>query len=110
MSFGVMILEKTTLHEIGLRIAQRRRELSLTQEKLAEMMDVSIQMISNLERGNKAIKIDNLIKLSSSLQVSTDYILTGKRPEMVNLPEKMCKLSERDYKIVDALVDALIEE
>ncbi len=109
MNFGVMILDKTNLHEIGLRIAQRRRELSLTQEKLAEMMDVSSQMISNLERGNKAIKIDNLIKLSCSLRVGTDYILTGKRPEMVNLPEKMSQLSERDYKIVDALVDALIE-
>ena len=106
----MMILDKKTLHEIGLRISRRRRELSLTQEKLAEMMEVSNQMISNLERGNKAIKIDNLIKLSSILRVSTDYILTGKRPEMVNLPEKMSKLSEREYKIVDDLIDALIEE
>lgn len=39
-------------------------------------MNVSIQMISNIERGNKAIKIDNLLKLCDILKTSTDYILT----------------------------------
>ena len=43
-----------SLKKIGERICQRRREIGLTQEKLAEKMDVSVQMISNLERGNKA--------------------------------------------------------
>ena len=65
------------LKEVGERICERRKNLGYTQEQLAERMDVSIQMISNLERGNKAIKIDNLLKLSKILSVSTDYILTG---------------------------------
>ena len=38
------------LQEIGLRIAQRRKELNLTQERVADLMDVSVQMVSNLER------------------------------------------------------------
>ena len=46
---------------------------------MSAWMDVSVQMISNLERGNKAIKIDNLVKLSRILNVSTDYILTGEQ-------------------------------
>ena len=44
------------LVEIGNRISSRRRLLGYTQEQVADMMDVSIQMISNLERGNKAIR------------------------------------------------------
>ena len=55
------------LKEVGERICERRKNLGYTQEQLAERMDVSIQMISNLERGNKAIKIDNLLKLSKIL-------------------------------------------
>jgi len=51
------------LKEIGQRIFERRRELRYTQEQLAEKMEVSVQMVSNLERGNKAIRIDNLVAL-----------------------------------------------
>ena len=67
------------LSEIGMRICERRKQLGFTQEQLSAWMDVSVQMISNLERGNKAIKIDNLVKLSRILEVSTDYILTGEQ-------------------------------
>ena len=71
-------MSKVDLISIGKRIQNRRKQLMFTQERLAEMMNVSIQMVSNLERGNKAIRIDNLINLSQILDISTDYILTGK--------------------------------
>ena len=45
--------DEKLLREIGIRINMRRRELRLTQEQLAEAMDVSVQMISNLELGKK---------------------------------------------------------
>ncbi len=72
-------MDNYILEEIGKRISERRKLMRLTQEQLAEQMDVSIQMISNLERGVKAIRIDNLIRLSQTLNISTDYILTGKQ-------------------------------
>ena len=58
------------LAEIGNRISVERRRNNITQEQLAEKMNVSIQMISNLERGNKAIKINNLVNLSQILGVT----------------------------------------
>lgn len=69
-------------------------------------MDVSIQMISNLERGNKAIKIDNLIKLSKILGVSTDYILMGGSLETeqrvpINGFEN---LADKDRRMIEHLV------
>ena len=95
------------LKKIGVRIVERRKELKLTQEQIAERMNVSIQMISNIERGNKAIKIDNLLKLCSILEVSTDYILTGKRTnnDFDNLTSKLSHLTESDYKMIEMLVD-----
>lgn len=94
------------LKDIGQRIVVRRKELGYTQEQIAEMMDVSVQMVSNLERGNKAIRIDNLIKLSEILRVSTDYILTGKHSdaEHYELFEKMKLLSEEDFRLVATLI------
>ena len=63
-------MTSTELKAIGNSISNRRNSLNYTQEQIAEKMDVSIQMVSNLERGNKAIKIDNLIKISEILNVS----------------------------------------
>lgn len=97
------------LKEIGVRIYERRKALGYTQEQIAEMMDVSIQMISNLERGNKAIRIDNLLKISKILKVSTDYILTGEQCES-ELSEKLNKLSKRDYRLVCQMVDFCIND
>lgn len=95
------------LREIGKRIQNRRKQQGYTQEQLAEAMNVSIQMISNLERGNKAIRIDNLINLSRILNISTDYILTGVQPngEADPLSAQISALSDGDRRIIALLVE-----
>jgi len=95
------------LKAIGSRISARRKQLNYTQEQIAEKMNVSIQMVSNLERGNKAIKIENLLKISSILDVSTDYILTGSHvnKDMDTISDRLTKLSERDLKMIDMLIE-----
>ena len=100
------------LTEIGNRISVERRRNNITQEKLAEKMNVSIQMISNLERGNKAIKINNLVNLSQILGVSTDYILTGNKNlnEKSALLDKLSNLSSDDYLIIETLINKLAEK
>lgn len=100
------------LIEIGRRIQARRKQQGLTQEQLADRMNVSIQMVSNLERGNKAIKIENLVNLCQILNVSTDYILTGKETQndFHALTEHIQKLSQTNRKMIEMLVDYCIEE
>lgn len=95
------------LCEIGKRIQNCRRQQGYTQEQLAERMNVSIQMISNLERGNKAIRIDNLVNLSQILDISTDYILTGKRSteDVGVMNAQFAHLSERDQKMITMLLE-----
>lgn len=95
------------LKAIGKRIRQQRKELNLTQEQMAEKMEVSIQMVSNLERGNKAIKIENLIKISEILGVSTDYILLGNHGEKDtdHVLRDLERLSETDYRMIQMLVE-----
>lgn len=100
------------LAEIGKRIQSRRKQQGLTQEQLADKMNVSIQMISNLERGNKAIRIDNLINLCQILDVSTDYILTGRetQDDFHALTARIEALSPANRKMIEMLIDYCISE
>ena len=105
-------MDNYILEEIGKRISERRKLMRLTQEQLAEQMDVSIQMISNLERGVKAIRIDNLIRLSQTLNISTDYILTGKQTadDLVTLAGQISQLEESQRKMIEVLVAYCLKE
>ena len=100
-------MTKTALKEIGKRICARRKQLGLTQEQIADKMNVSIQMVSNLERGNKAIKIEKLIKISKILEVSTDYILLGRYNEkdLDTAALSLSRLSDDDCKMIEHLIE-----
>lgn len=105
-------MEDINLKDIGTRISERRKLVGLTQEQLAEKMEVSIQMISNLERGVKAIRIDNLTRISQVLGVSTDYILTGEQTnrDINTLAEQISQLSEDKRKMIEVLVAYCLDE
>ena len=97
------------LMNMGLRIAQRRKELHWTQEQLAEKMGVSLQTVSNIELGKKAVRPDNLANLCKHMDVSSDYILYGKRNEQ-QVSDTVAKLSTLDaeaYTMVENLIDLL---
>lgn len=100
-------MTSSELKAIGKRITERRKMLNYTQEQIAEKMNVSIQMISNLERGNKAIKIENLLKISTILNVSTDYILTGNfiEKDVDTISTRITKLSDADYKMIEMIIN-----
>lgn len=65
------------LIEVGNRISKLRKTLGLTQEKLAEMADISIQFLVQIEHGKKTMKIGTLRKLCAALAVRADYIVNG---------------------------------
>lgn len=96
----------TFLIEMGLRIASRRKELRLTQEQIADKMDVSLQTVSCIELGKKAIRPDNLVKLCECLDVTADYVLLGKRDEdqMSELLVKLSSLDAEEYELVSSLI------
>lgn len=80
---------------IGLRIRNCRKSLKLTQEELAEKIDVSSHYIYEIEKGLKTMSLGILKQISQTLQVSTDYIIFGIDTTQIqkNTPE----LSDRLY-------------
>ena len=70
-------MNRTLIQEMGIRIIIRRRQLGLTQEELAEKAELNSQVISTAELGKKALRPENIARLSKALDVSADYLLTG---------------------------------
>ncbi len=99
------------LTNMGDRISQRRKELHLTQEQLADKMGLSLQSISCIELGKKAIRPENLAKLCICLDVTADYILYGKRNEklMSDTIVKLSSLSPDAYCAIQNLINLLSE-
>ena len=64
--------------QIGMRIKACTKQKHLTQEKLAECLDVSSHYIYEIERGVKTMSLYTLNDLSTCLEVSSDYLLYGK--------------------------------
>lgn len=97
------------LIEMGIRIAQRRKELHLTQEQLAEKMGVSLQTVSCIELGKKAVRPANLANLCTCLNVTADYVLYGKRnqQQMDDTVSKLSALTPEEYRVVQSLIELL---
>ena len=63
--------------ELGQRIRAERRRQDLTQEKLAELADISDSFMGHIERGGRTLSVETLAKLADALNLSTEYILFG---------------------------------
>lgn len=63
------------LKEVGRRIACQRRLKGYTQEKLAEMANLSVGYISGIESGNKIASLKNMLKIANVLEMSLDFML-----------------------------------
>ena len=61
---------------VGCKIKAARESKGLTQEQLAEIVNLSSMHISVLERGYKAPKLETLVLIANSLNVSADYLLS----------------------------------
>lgn len=62
------------LRELGNRIYDRRKQLRMTQETLAEAAGITPQTVSAAELGKKALRPENIINICAALDVSPDYL------------------------------------
>jgi len=61
----------------GDNLARHRKRADLSQEELSYLASLHRTEISQLERGLRLCRIDTLVKLAASLEVSSDDLLTG---------------------------------
>ncbi|MBR2474229.1 MAG: helix-turn-helix transcriptional regulator [Clostridia bacterium] len=99
--------------EIGHRIKEIRKQKKIPQEKLAEMIGITPNYMSALERGAYNIKLDLLVQIIDCLDITADdlfrdvvkngYVNRTSRiaDEIANLPQEE---QQRIFEVLDVLL------
>ena len=98
---------------IGKKIQSERKARGMTQEFLAEKLDVSIGYISQVERGITKISLDLLAAICGVLDCDISKLVSdsaaGSRYLSSETAAKFASLNPKERRIVNAFMDLLIE-
>ena len=68
-----------TSREIGLIIKKLRKELGISQEELAETLNVSYQQVQRYENGLNRLNVENIQTIATALKIPvTDFFIFDK--------------------------------
>lgn len=82
------------------RLKNLRISLQLTQEKMAELLEISVQTYKNMESGNGNISNATLRKMKEKIAFSTDYLLFGERGDLIEVWNRVLALEEREQLVL----------
>lgn len=92
---------------IGARIKELRKEKGLTQDKLAELVNIcTAQQISDIERGFCGISVPKLMTFCSVLETDADYLLFGMKSNNIDsaISKYLSRMTTAQARCVEELV------
>lgn len=97
--------------DIGSRIKKFRISQKLSQEKLAEISNLSIAHISHIETGNTKLSLQAIVSISNALSVSVDSLLCdsvvqSKEIYFNEFSEQMEDCNIREIRIILEIIKA----
>ena len=91
------------------RIRKAREDLGYTREKFAEILDVSVSYMAEVERGRTGVSVKMLTKICDVLGLSADYVLFGnERNEDALLLDKIHRIDEKYLPLLDSILTELL--
>ena len=99
------------MQAIGKRISARRIELKMTQEQAADFTGLSRPFYACIERGEKGVGADSLLKICTAFQISADYLLTGSMQptERQYMNKMVSQLNEDQRKAAQSIMESLLK-
>lgn len=98
--------------DFGERLAALRKEKGLTQQALAELINLHVIQVRRYESGASQPTLDVIRRLAVALQVSADVLIFGadERPDGdLRLQfEAISKFAPEEKKVIKALLEAMI--
>ena len=88
---------------VGLRVRLRRKTLGLSQQSLAEALDLTFQQVQKYERGANRISASTLFRISQVLEVPVSYFFDG-------LYDPANVAGERFAQVYDTVLQELLLE
>lgn len=112
--------DKAFYQALGKRIAQYRKEQGLTQQQLADTLDISQQTLAHYEVGRLRVAVSMLSQLAKILSISVEDLLEeapepGKSrrgpPSRVLLQlEQIAQMPRTKQKFISDMLDAFIQQ
>lgn len=89
--------------EFATRLSNLRKAQGMTQESMAEALNISLEHLSKMERGKRKPSIDLVVAMACYFHVSTDYLLMGKNHDMVDSRTKLLDVVTQLTEIAKSL-------
>lgn len=111
--------ERAFFVELGLRVAELRKQQNITQVQLAETLEVSQQTMQGYEAGRRRIPVSALPTLASALGVSLEALMgapesrTSKRgptPKFQKQMEQVAQLPRARQLVVMDMLDGVLAQ
>lgn len=100
-------------HSIGKNIRKHRNRLGMTQEILAEKINVSIPHISRMENGSAKPSLQTLVDICNVLDISIDTLMqdnipAAKRGANSRLDEVLASCSAEELDMITDVVNVIL--
>lgn len=97
--------------QVGSQIRKAREAAGLTQERFAELVGISPQNVSCVERGLAGVSLTVLRRMCEILQVSSDSLLMGDAGDndVDELASRLRRLPPEQFRAVREVVNRVLE-
>jgi transcriptional regulator with XRE-family HTH domain len=115
-----VITDKTYYQALGRRIAERRKELGITQVQLAEAIGVAQQTMAHYEAGALRVAVALLLPLTHTLDMTLEELVgeerkstkggrRGPAPKIQQQLELIGTLPKAKQRVIAQLIDSMLQ-
>ena len=107
-----MMREKKEINvQVGHQIRKAREAAGLTQERFAELIGISPQNVSCVERGLAGVSLTVLRRMCEILRVSSDLLLMGDLGDndVETLAARLRQLPSEQFRVVQEILNRVLE-
>lgn len=103
------------LRQIGKQIQKCRQDLGMKQEELAELVSLSPNYMSAIERGVKTPKLETFIRIANTLEVPSDLLLkdvlvTGNEIKTSILWDKINQIPDKEKEKIFRVIEVMTQD
>lgn len=104
--------------DLGQRIAQARKDAGLTQQQLADVLEIGQPVLASYEIGRRRVPVSALAPLAKALKVSVEHLLgeqpaaakRGPVPKLQRQIEQVSSLPKAQQQFVSQFLDTVLQQ
>lgn len=96
--------------QLGLRIREKRDFLKISREAFSEIIGITADFLAQIESGKRGMSLATFYKICKALNVSSDYLLTGKetKNDITEISEALRNIDPRYMPYVEDVLRSVI--